>query len=212
MASGIYRLTFLTGDTYIGKSVDLEQRWQQHAIKLEKGTAARQMLTAFFESGYTLPKAEVLLYCHPDLLDEYEGMYINLWEPELNTSIPPRREYEQLEKYTKTVYQAQTSGVPGLISTAFALTDELEEVKTKQLDEFYEMQEERDEAIEAKNEAVRALGELRSSWNDKITIQASIHTKYNDVLNSRDFYKQERDDLFRRTTQATWWQRLWKTW
>ena len=201
MASGIYRLTFLTGDTYIGKSVDLEQRWQQHAIKLEKGTAARQMLTAFFESGYTLPKAEVLLYCHPDLLDEYEGMYINLWRPELNTSIPPRREdweYEQLEKYTKTISQAQTVGVPALISTAFNLEEEVEDLKL------------------SRARAVRELGELQDNWNDQEFKEISKEEAYGRIQDEAwarvEIAKSELRAYKERIERASWWARLWKTW
>lgn len=102
MASGIYRLIFLSGDSYVGKSVDVLRRWGQHFDKLDKGTAAAPVQDAFRRSGNQYPITEVLLDVHPDLLDEYEGYYIHLLNPSCNTSMPPKRtprEYELLEYY-----------------------------------------------------------------------------------------------------------------
>ena len=43
MDSGIYRLTYRTGETYVGKSIHLTTRWKQHFDKLSKGKAAKNM-------------------------------------------------------------------------------------------------------------------------------------------------------------------------
>ena len=43
MASGIYKLTFKSGNFYIGKSNNIDRRWQEHFDKFKKGTAAKNM-------------------------------------------------------------------------------------------------------------------------------------------------------------------------
>ena len=91
MNSGIYRLTFATGDTYIGKSNDMERRYNEHCDKLKKGTAAGKMQSAFYVSQ-ALPISEIMMYCHEDYLDYMEGYYIDLLRPTLNTSIPQVRD------------------------------------------------------------------------------------------------------------------------
>lgn len=214
MPSGIYQLEFETGERYIGQSVDIHQRWKQHADKLQKGTAAKPMQDAYHRSGYDLPRAAIVIECHPDLLDEYEGMYINLWRPELNTSIPGRREdweYEQLEKYTRTK-EGVISGVPALISTVFAISEELEEAKVRQINNFYDMRQERDDAVLGKNKAVKELTKIQDNWNDKITIEAGKSEAFRKLEHGLRQERLEHESLRVRVNKASWWQRLWNTW
>lgn len=86
MTTGIYQLTFANGDNYIGKSVDIENRWKQHADKMQKGTAAKPMQDAYRKYGF--PNSEILCTCHENHLDIAEAAYINRNKPSLNTSIP----------------------------------------------------------------------------------------------------------------------------
>jgi len=195
MPSGIYQLEFETGERYIGKSVDMQQRWKQHADKLQKGTAARPMQEAYHNSGYELPRASVVVECHPDLLDEYEGMYINLWRPELNTSIPERRldfEYEQLQKYAEE--DNAKNGVPALISTLYSTWNTKVDLEAE------------------KNEAVRALGELRSNWNDEMYREVGKLEAFKGLEGALERARHEHEMLRFRVNKASWWQRLWKTW
>lgn len=83
MRSGIYLLTFKNGDKYVGRSVDIERRWAEHADSFRKGTAAKALQYAFNNHGY--PKGSVLIECHNDHTDLMETYFICKLQPELNT-------------------------------------------------------------------------------------------------------------------------------
>lgn len=84
--SGVYKLTFPNNSIYVGKSVDIERRWKEHKDSFIKGTAAKKLQTAYILSG--MPKAEVLIKCHPDHIDLMESVFIILLLPALNTNPP----------------------------------------------------------------------------------------------------------------------------
>lgn len=87
MNSGVYKLTFNSGKFYIGKSVDIPTRWQQHGDSFGKCIAAKLMQAEF--DNYGAPTGEVLVRCHPDHIDIVEACLIARLQPELNTSRPP---------------------------------------------------------------------------------------------------------------------------
>ena len=87
MKTGIYCLTFSNGDTYVGQSVDIENRMKQHTDKFLKGTAAKKMLDAYNKCG--MPNAKILIECHKDYLDLLEAYCIHGLNATLNTNIPP---------------------------------------------------------------------------------------------------------------------------
>lgn len=84
MTSGIYKLTFSDGTTYIGKSVDIERRWKEHADKFAKRTAAKAMQYAYDTCG--MPSTSILLECHEDHIDLMEGWFISTNRPALNSA------------------------------------------------------------------------------------------------------------------------------
>lgn len=86
MTSGVYQLIFASKRQYIGKSIDIETRWQQHWDKLAKGTASKLMQQEFYQHGDPVPS--VLFECHPDHIDLVEACCIARLQPELNTSRP----------------------------------------------------------------------------------------------------------------------------
>lgn len=86
MTSGVYELKFANGDRYIGKSINIETRWKQHFDKLTKGTAAKNMQSAF--NRYGAPDGDILLECHSDHIDIMEAVYIARHKPELNSDRP----------------------------------------------------------------------------------------------------------------------------
>ena len=86
MTTGIYRLTFLDGTTYIGQSVDMEVRFEQHCKNMLKNKASEKMQYAYKHFG--LPKQDFLVTCHRDHLDILEAFYINSLRPVLNTERP----------------------------------------------------------------------------------------------------------------------------
>lgn len=87
MTSGVYQLTFTSGNTYIGKSINIENRWKQHFDKLSKGCAAANMQAEFDKYGY--PEGKTVFECHPDHIDIVEACFINRLKPVLNGTYPP---------------------------------------------------------------------------------------------------------------------------
>jgi hypothetical protein len=86
MTSGVYELKFSNGARYIGKSIDIYNRWKQHIDKMRKGTAAKNMQDAY--NRYGVPEADIMLECHPDHIDIMEAVFIARHNPELNSDRP----------------------------------------------------------------------------------------------------------------------------
>lgn len=92
MNSGIYLLGFEGGNTcYVGKSVDIKVRYQQHLDKFQKGTHTKIMQREYDHWGP--PKMEVVTPCHPDHIDILEAVYIDHYRHHygsrlLNTQFP----------------------------------------------------------------------------------------------------------------------------
>ena len=87
MNSGVYELKFASGRTYIGKSINITERFKQHMDKFRKGTAAKAMQNEY--DHYGPPDINVLVLCHPDHIDNVESWLIDRNNPELNTTRPP---------------------------------------------------------------------------------------------------------------------------
>ena len=198
MDSGIYRLTFANGDTYVGKSLHLRVRWRQHYDKINKGSAAKNMMEAYYMSGKKLPDTEVLLECHPDVLDVYENYFINALEPKLNTQIPDlKTENEQWALIRHMEAGSAIFSVPTMLlaleeinSERCNLSERLEEIRAEysDLDELWDNRAARDNraradyclAVDRYKEVVESLEKLRG-WQ-------------------------------RRVLKANWWDRLWMSW
>lgn len=82
MTSGIYKLTFPSGNFYIGKSNDIEKRWKQHWDKFSSGKHTRLMQAEF--DLYKDYVQEVLIYAHEDHIDILEETFIARLTPPLN--------------------------------------------------------------------------------------------------------------------------------
>lgn len=85
MNSGVYKITFANGDTYIGKTNDFDRRLKEHCTKMQKGTAAKDMMRAAIASNGNF-SFERLIECHPDHIDILEAYYINTEHPTVNTT------------------------------------------------------------------------------------------------------------------------------
>lgn len=89
MNSGIYKLTFPSGKYYIGQTNNFSRRWEEHAEKMRKGTAARPMQAEYERYGF--PDANVLFECHPDHLSLMEPYYIaGAMGPNMLNSVLPQ--------------------------------------------------------------------------------------------------------------------------
>ena len=198
MDSGIYRLTYKTGETYVGKSIHLNIRWKQHFDKLSKGKAAKEMQDAYYASDHEYPETEVLLYCHPDMLDYYEGYFINDLKPVLNTAIPT-----ELTEHAKAILVEHANR--GFAKYSIVDAIQVMENQVRQLDEFSELEEDYHEISEAwHSRAVRdnwANEEYRTAIDNYLELEAE-----------RDYLDEELKSLQFRVIEANWWQRLWRTW
>jgi hypothetical protein len=212
MDSGIYRLTYRTGETYVGKSIHISVRWKQHFDKLQKGKAALNMQDAYKASGHQLPQTEVLLYCHPDMLDYYEGYFINHLKPELNTSIPEVLPEEvQLILVVHANEGVAKYSIIDLIRALHKTLDDLAEVKSTRGTLELEF-----EALEEDYE------ELSQAWGSRAVRDAWASSEYRRAREERDEFEAERDYLqielgelesWRlRVESAGWWSRLWRLW
>lgn len=80
--SGVYKITFKTGEAYIGKSVDVGKRWQEHVkSSLGIGTIASSSLhTKMKKEGIDFFSFELIEEVIKDKLNEREKYYINFFE------------------------------------------------------------------------------------------------------------------------------------
>ena len=72
---GIYAI-IINDKYYIGQSVNIKHRWQQHRKELKLGTHENKHLQSAYNK-YGNPKFEVLLECEKEKLNEYEQYYIH---------------------------------------------------------------------------------------------------------------------------------------
>ena len=73
--SGVYQITFSTGEFYIGKTIDFDRRKQEHTKKLRAGTAAKAMQDAA-NRGNGIMNIKLIYMCHPDHIDILEDIFI----------------------------------------------------------------------------------------------------------------------------------------
>ena len=86
MATGIYRLNFNNKEFYVGQSVNIESRFEQHLLSLINNKHTPKLQQAFKRHGH--PSLDVLKECDEWLLDIMEAVYINKYPNLLNTVIP----------------------------------------------------------------------------------------------------------------------------
>lgn len=212
MDSGIYRLTYKTGETYVGKSIHLTTRWKQHFDKLSKGKAAKNMQDAYHASGNHFPKTEVLLYCHPDMLDYYEGYFINHLRPPLNTAIPV-----ELSDHAKEVLVDHANNDRAQYSVVAII-----EVLNNFADNLADERNKNSELVEQAEELECEYEELSAAWGDRAKRDNWANREYRAVVAERDRLGRDRHQLEKelatlkswqlRVERATWWQRLWASW
>ena len=212
MDSGIYQLTFLNGDTYVGKSLHLELRYRQHCDKLSKSTAARNVLQAYYASNSKFPAVTILLECHPDVLDEYEGYFINWLKPTLNTQIPEMR--TEAEQWALIRHMEAGSAIYSFPTILIAI-----ENLQSNLNRSTELVEKLEHKIVlVENKYIK----LDESWDIRALRDCRAMDKYTQIEGDRDYFEEETKRLtaqlrsaeqrWLRVLKANWWQRLWKSW
>ncbi len=181
MTSGIYKLTFDPDNTYIGKSVDIERRWAEHAKSFERNTAANKMQRAFDMFGF--PDAEILLECHPDHIDLLESIYISARKPTLNSAmpqVPDPRDIEVLCKSRKLLQQSTADHMAKIMDLESEVLK-----KTMYVDELTE--------LITKIDRERTKQELKTELGRRLHVMqveaTSLGHRYDVLVSERDKYK-----------------------
>lgn len=201
MASGIYKLTFNSGETYVGQAKDFQQRWARHDKEMLQGKHTKLMQAAYCRSGYTLPTKEVLVYCHPDWLDLYEALYIYRLRPPLNTQIPrpPGEQEEGLLDWMHEAERAELGMLEQLGQIESLLTTNADlRADTKALLDSWEAVGDAEIARERVGEAWRRLEQNCTGLSGE-----------NKALREEVRLLQEWQ---RRVQGLGWWGRLWAAW
>lgn len=126
MTSGIYKLTFSSKNFYIGKSINIENRWKQHFDDFKKGVHAVNMQHEFDTYGF--PTTHIVWTCHPDYLDIMERLTISELKPSLNTVFPEPFDPEDADLLASKPPQLQHS-VPTLIRDHLLIHAKLAQLK-----------------------------------------------------------------------------------
>ena len=194
MLSGIYELTFKTGDTYVGQAKNFDKRWEQHYNDLRKNKHTKAMQRAYEGSCGALPDAKVLTACHPDYLDHYESYWIHELQPSLNHQIP-----QPLDEYTRKWL------------VALANSGEAHNSIAQLIDE-----------VHSGNEAKLEVGRLRDTLDDRVKVAALAIEGHEECLEQLEKLRWVQQKLLRevaaleawreRVKGLGWWKRLWKAW
>lgn len=128
MTSGIYKLTFTSGDTYIGKSINVENRYKQHLQSFVLGEAATKMQLAYSKFG--TPVSECLATIHPDHIDLFEAAFILNHKPSLNTTIPEDALFVKTSEQLQVLADKSNISTLDHINTIISLESMLNKTKT----------------------------------------------------------------------------------
>lgn len=208
MASGIYIYTFTNGDNYVGQAVDIEKRWDQHVIKMEKGQHTRLIQDAY--NKYGLPRFRVLLKCHPNYLDPMEAWCIKRVSPNLNSTIPICYD-DTLCTFDITAEMLE----PSLFQNLYDL-QRLKELDKESDELIQELEQEakrlHKRVIEAslENQSVELVEYVEQLELDLGTTIASLNDTKRQVLQSTKQLKQAEDRIYE-YSQLPWYKRIFQT-
>lgn len=178
MISGIYKLTFPSGSTYIGQSLDISKRYEEHKTNLLRGKASVKMQLAYKNSG--MPNMLVMLECHRDNLDLLEAYYILKLKPDLNTTIPIKNMSAQDMQIIEDNILVFRLGILELISRADALYTELDVYTAKYKTLEYDVINIQNELVSLAN--MTTDERLKAALND---IEA-LKSHYDEVIASKN--------------------------
>jgi len=171
--SGIYRLTFAPGVEYIGKAIDIEKRWEEHANSFLRNKAATKMMAAFKQYGY--PNGEILATVHKDHIDFMESYYIDREKPSLNTVRSESISDEDFEL------------VQELISLLGYST--IDHLKTMKL-----LQQTKDELRDELESALEQVARLQIEYDEKReTNEALLSLKQQEIRHDREMLRKDEE-------------------
>lgn len=190
MKTGIYCLTFKDGSKYIGKSIDLERRWQEHAESMRLGKAARPIQVAYEKHGY--PSAAVVMECHSDHIDLMETYYIGKVQPSLNTMggiYVEGSDLEILEKHSSLLEYSTAQHIAEIV-TAKNRLKEAAEVFTNEVSTWKKKATEVEKFLDEKSPAWKKLKELEDENYEMYALCAEQEARL----------------------KAPWWKRIFNKW
>jgi len=171
MTSGIYQLTFSDGSTYVGQSINIEARLDQHLEKLAKGKGARPLQECFNRCGLKF-SAKTLFKCHSDHLDIMEAYYIDTIHPNLNTIFPSNRLRSMSEADRDSIIQwldISTLEHLSLLNSQYTLVSqyrELEQILTNKCDQLSERRSKEEIAFDTSKRVLQLEQRLALKQDD----------------------------------------------
>lgn len=196
MISGIYQLTFPDGSRYIGKSINIEDRWAQHIDKMRKGTAAKAMQAAWNRWGTFDP--EVIIQCHPDHIDIMEESLIARLKPELNGTRPADRLPGIYGEDFDNIAMYLDYGTVEHIQTIISLKEQLDTARSN----IENLEEANEELSVQRNEE-----ELRADIGHRIAdLLGNIDFLEDEVVRLKGHGRSLERDLEK--ANRSWWQKL----
>jgi hypothetical protein len=133
MDSGIYKLSFgYDNMVYIGQSLNIPKRFNEHITDMERGKAAENMQRAYELYGH--PTMEILQVAHPDYLDRLESLFIHNYIDSgnyvvLNKTIPPVQARNDQDALTKGVMKHMKNSIPSVLRENEKLQERVEELE-----------------------------------------------------------------------------------
>lgn len=175
MITGIYLLKFhYLGHeyNYVGKSVDIMRRFNEHAESFIKRKAAKKLQALYDVAGD--PEFYILQRCHADHIDVVEAYYIDFFKGHysLNTvgmknpfyHVVPGEHAEYLNKSTDTL-------ISSLVGSEIVIADN-------------------EEVIETLNEEIKELERKRSDEELEADIEQRIHQLQTELDNKKLYIEQ----------------------
>lgn len=164
MTTGIYKLIFAPGVEYIGKSINIEDRWDEHQTNLLRNKAAVKMQAAY--KVYGMPDTRILAECHKDHIDFLEEYYIAAERPLLNT--------------------VRATGSMG--PEDFDLVKRNEKLLFNSTIEHLELIEEYEFALDEANNTIEALGEKVIELLEEYDSKRAQEEIFNDLKTATEKY------------------------
>lgn len=198
MTSGIYKLTFSSGKVYIGKSENIELRWQQHYASFVKNTHSKKMQREYNQYGN--PEYEIVLYVHPDHIDIYESIYIQLyWGPNcLNGNRPKPINAQDAEKYLKYYDTVTINDTGAMMHSSLMHLQAMEQYCKKLYETEHELKCSQHDVLELETRGIK-MPKTWKSMNDE------LNRENHELNNECSRYHRE----LKRLQRLSWWDRLW---
>lgn len=223
MTSGVYQLTFASGDTYIGKSINIEERWKQHMNKFYKGTAAKPMQAAFNRCGD--PTGQILVECHEDHIDVVEACLISRCIPTLNSDRPkdpfsdldgPQIDYlfETFKHSARGLVALREQQEDAALAEQKALSKDISKLDRevhKLYEEIVELQDLNDQLL-----IYRSEEEIKADISNRIVIleksNKDYYSRIKDQEKELNKLNKEAQSLFQQLEyeRLPWWKKLFK--